>query len=508
MPESTSLASLLRNAGTSLRLEGTSDGGLTIEGVRDDSRRVRPGDLFVARTGSAHDGGRFIGEAIQHGAVAVVACEGVEVPNGPLVIRCKRPEEALGCLANAFQGNPADAMTLLGITGTNGKTTAATLIKQLLNVAGVKSGLMGTVEVDDGHEIRPTELTTPGAIELVENLARMRANGCRASVMEVSSHGLAQGRTCGLDFDVALFMNLSGDHLDFHGSMEEYAQAKAILFSGLKKGATALVNAHDPASKTMLADCVASTLGVRVGNAEARIDVEELITVTPKSVDAKGMELEIDSPWGHGACHLPLVGSHNAFNAGIALSAVCSQGISFQDAIDGLKQSTPPRGRLEPVHQPEDQLKVFVDYAHTDDAIANVLAALRGVVVDDQRLTVVFGAGGDRDRSKRPRMVQAACAGADLVMVTSDNPRTEDPEQIVREILDGVPAGARKHVQSEVDRAAAIARVIQEGRPGDIIVIAGKGHEDYQIIGTTKRHFDDVEVAREALLRRREAAPA
>ena len=508
MPESTSLPSLLRNAGRSLRLEGDAAGDVRIQGVRDDSREVQPGDLFVARCGTETDGGRYIEDALARGAAAVVASEGVVVPEGTFTIRCDRPEEALGDLSNAFHGNPSQGLALIGITGTNGKTTAATLLKQLLDSAGIACGLMGTVEVDDGRQVQPAHLTTPGAAATAEVLARMLANGCRASVMEVSSHALEQARTRGLDFQAGLFTNLSGDHLDYHGSMEDYARAKALLFAGLTPEATALVNAQDVASRTMLADCPARALGVRVGEAEPVVDVEALITVTPRSADAQGIHLRVDSPWGRGDCLLPLVGSHNAFNAAIALAAAVNQGVSFQDAIDGLSRVSPPRGRLQPVHEPDDQLRVFVDYAHTDDAIANVLAALRGVVGDGQRLVVVFGAGGDRDRSKRPRMVQAACAGADLVMVTSDNPRTEDPDQIVQEILAGVPAGEAGRVVSEVDRAAAIEQVIRDGRPGDFIVIAGKGHEDYQIIGTTRRHFDDVEVAREALHRRREVQPA
>ena len=442
------------------------------------------------------------------GAVAIVVIDGVVVPQGPLVIRCPQPEEALGWLLSAFYGDPGQHLALLGITGTNGKTTTATILKQLLEAGGRRAGLMGTVEVDDGKDVTPAELTTPGVVEVAEILARMRANDCQATVMEVSSHALEQGRTQGLAFDVAIFTNLSGDHLDYHGSMEAYADAKAKLFAGLAPDALAVLNQHDQASHVMLKDCRARAIGVLVGEKPPVIDLSETLHVFPEAMDVDGMSLRFVSPWGTGGCRVPLVGAHNAFNAGAALAAACGVGVDFDTALRGLSRVRSPRGRLEPVHQPADQLRVFVDYAHTDEAIVNVLRAIRDVVKTAGRLTVVFGAGGDRDRSKRPRMAKAACAAADLVMVTSDNPRTEDPEEIVREIFAGVPDMERPRVTCEVDRAVAIERVIQEARSDDIIVIAGKGHEDYQIIGTTKRHFDDVEIARQALDHRREATPA
>jgi UDP-N-acetylmuramoyl-L-alanyl-D-glutamate--2,6-diaminopimelate ligase len=247
---------------------------------------------------------------------------------------------------------------------------------------------------------------------------------------------------------------------------------------------------------------------VVVGEEAPIIEASDLLRVVPEVLDIDGMTLQVTSPWGSGACRVPLVGVHNAFNCAAVLATACAMGIEFNLALKGLEMAKAPRGRLEPVHTPEDTVRVFVDYAHTDDAITNVLHALKAVLPPRGSLTVVFGAGGDRDRSKRPRMAEAACRGADLVMVTSDNPRTEDPEEIVQEILAGVPESDRSRVSAEVDRAAAIDRAIQSAKPGDVVVIAGKGHEDYQIIGTTKRHFDDVESARSALMRRREGAPA
>lgn len=508
MPPPTSLANLLKSARTDVRLEAGDAEKCKVHGVREDSRLVHPGDLFIAREGTGTSGSAFLMDAIDRGAVAVVVAEGIDVPDGPVVLRTKDPVEALGRLASAFYGDPSDHLALVGITGTNGKTTIATLLKDLFGAAGGRSGLIGTVEVDDGLQRRPAELTTPGAIEIAESLSRMRENKCQWAVMEASSHALEQRRTEGLNFAAGIFTNLSGDHLDYHGSMATYAEAKARLFTGLSDEAIAIVNGADLASARMLESCKARAISVVVGEDRAVVDLPEVLRAVPENIDANGMTLNITSPWGEGTCRVPLVGVHNAFNCAAALATACALGMDFDTALGSLSHAKAPRGRLEPVHEMDDQLRVFVDYAHTDDALDNVLQALRGVVPAGGRLTAVFGAGGDRDRSKRPRMALAACRGADLLMVTSDNPRTEDPQEIVQEILEGVPQADRVRVQAEVDRAKAIERVIQDAKPGDLIVIAGKGHEDYQIIGTTRRHFDDVEIARGALLRRREEAPA
>ena len=306
-----------------------------------------------------------------------------------------------------------------------------------------------------------------------------------------------------MGFAAGVFTNLSGDHLDYHGSMESYSNAKARLFKSLSSDALAVVHAGDSASRVMLQEYGGYSIGVCVGEVEPVVATTDLVRVTIQSMDITGMTLRFESPWGDAEARVSLVGDHNAFNVGCALAVAVgmNQGksVTLARAIESLPSVRAPRGRLEPVHGEKDDIHVFVDYAHTDDALVNVLRAIRPVVPPQARLVVVFGAGGDRDRTKRPRMVQAACGGADLVMVTSDNPRTEDPEKIVEEILAGVPAEARDRVEFEVDRSQAIHRSIQSSHSGDVIIIAGKGHEDYQIIGHHKHHFDDLEIAREAL---------
>ena len=505
MTRSTPLANLLRAAGVSPRIEGGDAESCHVAGVRDDSRCVQPGDLFVARSGHATSGGRFIADALERGAAAVLLAPGISVDQPAVLVRCDDPAAALPSLAQAYHGNPSEQLALVGITGTNGKTTTATILKQVLDAAGWRTGLLGTVEVDDGREARPAALTTPGSAELAEVLARMVANDCRAAAMEVSSHALDQGRAAGLRFAVGVFTNLSGHHLDYHGTMEAYARAKGRLFAELAPDAMAIVNTADPASEAMLAGCAARAMGVRVEPTDRAIAVpaqgEVCVQVAELGID--GMTLQLETPWGAGDCRLPLVGAHNAFNAAAAVTAAVGAGVPFDAAMTALGGVAPPRGRLQPVHDPGDEIHVFVDYAHTDAAIANVLGAVRESVPPGGRLRVVFGAGGDRDRTKRPRMLQAACAGADLVMVTSDNPRTEDPESIVQEILAGGCEADRGRIDSEVDRAAAIERAILEASPGEVVIIAGKGHEDYQVVGTERRHFDDAEVAEAALARRR-----
>ena len=505
MPPTMSLANLLNAAGVSPQLERGDMASCCVSDVRDDSREVEAGALFVARGGHDTTGARFIDDALARGAVAVLAAPGVEIPGDVAVMRSDDPSGVLPLLAQAFHGHPSRHLGLIGITGTNGKTTTATLLKQILDGAGVRTGLLGTVEVDDGRSCEPASLTTPAAAELAALLGRMVGNGCAATAMEVSSHALDQGRTSGIEFKVGIFTNLSGDHLDYHGTMDAYARAKARLFTGLGPEATAVVNLADPASRTMLEGCGAKVIGVRVGDESAEVEIPDgrEVHVVVEEIDINGMTLRLTTPWGSGACRLALVGDHNAFNAGAAFAGAMGLGLDFDQVMSGLASVHPPRGRLQPVHEGEDDISVFVDYAHTDAAISNVLGAVRGVVPSGGRLRVVFGAGGDRDRTKRPRMLQAACAGADLVMVTSDNPRTEDPASIVREILAGAPEEDLERIDSEVDRAAAIERSILEATPGEVVVIAGKGHEDYQVVGTERRHFDDAEVATAALERRR-----
>ena len=505
-------------------------GDREIAGVTDDSRAVEAGWLFVARDAA------YIKDAVERGAVAVVTPPGrpdtpglervleVEVDKAPHTYAgLSIGQELCGRLAERFYGHPGRKLKLIGITGTNGKTTTAYLIQHLLGTAGVKCGLLSTVEVDDGKDRRPSELTTPGAIELTRTLARMVEHGCEAAVMECSSHALHQGRVAHLRFDAAVFTNLTGDHLDYHGDAETYAAAKAELFGLLRSGqchlsdtATAVINADDPAGVRMLRD-VPRVVRDRVqwttlDEATWRKMLREPAGPKPafaeiEALTATGTQVVLHGPWGERPVDLPLVGRHNVSNA--LQAAAAAWAVSEADPA-ALAEVPGVPGRLERVAAPHLHAglpTVLVDYAHTDDALANVLRAVQPTVYEGGKLWVVFGCGGDRDRTKRPRMMRVACELADVVVVTSDNPRTEDPQAIIDDILAEAPhvnAGPRatKAPQVEPDRAAAIRLAVQGADPRDTILIAGKGHEDYQIVGTVKRRFDDREQAAAALHRR------
>ena len=513
-----------------------------ITDLTEDSRTATPGCLFIARGGTKTDGRKFIADAIARGAVAVLSDDpNVEVPSrvaliltngnpsdavktgGPQALASAGAENAEGGnsypaliarLAERFFGNPSARVTLIGLTGTNGKTTTTHLIHQLLNgdrlaasgrrggngAVQRKCGLIGTVLTDDGRETKPSTLTTPSAIDVSRALARMVAHGCTHAVMEVSSHALDQGRVAALRFDVGVFTNLTGDHLDYHGSMPAYAASKARLFEmlpGERDGGLAVVNADDESAPRMVRDCKARVARCRLsedGQAEARAKV---IALHPT-----GTEVEFVGLWGAFEILLPLVGRHNVCNALQAACVAWRCGLTREDLVEILARVQAPPGRLEPVTRAGEPFGVFVDYAHTDDALENVLSALRPTVPAGGRLTVVFGCGGDRDKTKRPRMATVACRLADRVVITSDNPRTESPGAIIADILTGVPYETRRSVLTQADRRLAIEECIAAAKPRDVIVIAGKGHEDYQIVGTVKRPFDDRIVAREAVDRR------
>ncbi len=478
-------------------------GGHEVEvtSVTDDSRRVAPGALFVARAGANGDGRAYINDAIARGAVAVLADAGVEpIAGAAWMVAQGGTARVLPALAEAYCGGPSRRLRLVGITGTNGKTTTTYLYRHLARAAGKRCGLIGTVEVDDGAGTKPATLTTPGAIELSATFARMVANGCDSAVMETSSHALQQGRVAALRFNCAIFTNLTGDHLDYHGTMESYADAKAMLFASLDPCTTAIVNADDPAHVRMLRDCRANTITCSVRNPRASASVREL------RVGVSGMRLRFHGPWGDIEAEVPFTGRHNAMNTLQAVAAAWTNGIDARAIESALGACSAPPGRLEPVTAIDDPFAVVVDYAHTDDALQNVCGALRGVIAPGGRLITVFGCGGDRDPTKRPRMAKVACAHSDVVFVTSDNPRTEDPECIVDEVLAGVPSDAAVAVHRVTDRRSAIHAAIAEARDRDVVLIAGKGHEDYQIVGSVKHPFDDRTVAREALNDRERAA--
>ncbi len=436
--------------------------------ITDDSRRVMPGWLFAARPGTADDGARYIDDAMSRGAAAAVACDAT----------------TLATLAERVHGEPSKRLTLIGVTGTNGKTTVAYMIRHLLNATGGKCGMMTTIEVDDGSaKPQAAALTTPGSCEISRVLARMVTHGCETCVMECSSHALHQGRCDALDFDVAVFTNLSGDHLDYHGTMQAYAAAKARLFGLVGDHGRAVINRGDDYHRVMADACAGEVVTFHPGQ----------INIIDR--DTTGSTLEMPLADGAASLRFPLIGRHNVAN----LAAACGAVDATRGSIEAIQTMPPAPGRLERVSEADAPFTVLVDYAHTDDALRNVLEALRPLVQSGAALRVLFGCGGDRDRTKRPRMAAAACELADTVVVTSDNPRTERPQTIIDDILEGVPDAADDRVTTIVDRREAIDCIIRGAGEGDIVLIAGKGHEDYQIIGTTRQPFDDRVEARRVL---------
>ncbi len=511
------------------QMHGLSDWPVVTD-LTDDSRLVTPGSLFIARKGAGGlHGSRFLPKACKAGCVAVVSDAMAEIdvaalPDSLPVIGL--PEcDAATCshLASRFFDDPSHKLNVLAVTGTNGKTTVAWWMKYLLESTGVKTGLIGTIVTDVGTGPAPASLTTPGPIELQRLLAEMVGKDCQAVACEFSSHALDQGRTAGIDVDAAVFTNLTGDHLDYHGSMEAYADAKAKLFEGLKPDAVAVVNSESPYSQRMLRDCQAKVVATRIDEDEGTPDTElasedSVAHAKVLHCDVTGCEIELKVGNDLLRLTLPVIGRHNVMNALQAFAAVHAldrdQAIA-QNLIERLTTLPAVPGRLErvgvdwpvisAVEAPSDEKlpTVLVDYAHTDDALRNVLQALRAFLRDGQRLWVVFGCGGDRDRTKRPRMAEVAHILADSLVVTSDNPRTEEPLAIIDDILKGLPTHeSRKPTQILSDRAEAIDWVIQASAEQDVILIAGKGHEDYQILGKEKHHFDDREQVRESLRQR------
>ena len=472
--------------------------------------------LFIARSGTKADGRKFIPEALRAGAVAVLTDvaepalgRALEVP----VVVARDLPAAMARMAERFYGDPSSKLTLVGITGTNGKTTTAHLVHQLLNGVNIRCGLIGTVMVDDGATVAPATLTTPPATELSRTFGVMVEAACQAAVMEVSSHALDQSRVAALKFDIGIFTNLTGDHLDYHGTMDAYADAKARLFVMLPKDGCAIVNTEDAAAERMVKDCRAKVVRCRVAEG-ARVSAQMApgeAVATIRTVSLTGSRVQFAGPWGVFETMMRLVGRHNVMNALQALCAAHAAGVPGAALERVIKGAAAPPGRLEPVTTIKDEFAVLVDYAHTDDALRKVMTALLPLVKEKSepgRLIVVFGCGGDRDRTKRPRMGAAAAELADHIVVTSDNPRTERPSDIIDEILAGIPQAARAKMQVEVDRWCAISKAVQMARPGDLVLIAGKGHEPYQILpdgrgGTITQHFDDREAARAALADRR-----
>jgi UDP-N-acetylmuramoyl-L-alanyl-D-glutamate--2,6-diaminopimelate ligase len=491
-----------------VRLSG--DPATSIRGLAYDSRAVEPGFLFAALRGQKSDGNHYVDQAIDRGAVAVLS--GREARRGETRVAWARVENerrGLALAARNYYGRPDQRMRMVGVTGTNGKTTVCFLLESILKEAGLKPCLLGTVLYRYNRDETKAGRTTPESLDLHRLLDRYATAGARSCAMEISSHALALDRVAGIEFEAAVFTNLTQDHLDFHGTMDRYFEAKAILFRGLKSSAVAILNADDPHAERLrsLTPARVVTFGqsreadVRLESIDASIDGARLtlsiaptVALTGKGAGTRSIEIRS-----------PLLGRPNAWNIAAASAASLALGAPADAIVRSLLTVRGVPGRFERIDEGQP-FTVLVDYAHTDDALKNLLAAVRDL--RPRRVLTVFGCGGDRDRSKRPLMGAAAGGGSDMVFVTSDNPRSEDPMAIIREILPGVrrtmgddPRGGSEEERCLVipDRKEAIRRALSSAEPDDCVVIAGKGHETYQILGDRTIPFDDREVAREIL---------
>lgn len=472
------LSQLLR--GVSVR-ECHADMEMEISGVSYDSRKTAAGDLFVAMTGYETDGHKFIPMARDKGA-ACVLCQERPQGEGPYVL-VEDSRLALAQVGRAWYGDPAASMKMVGVTGTNGKTTTTYLLKDILEqAAGAKVGLIGTNQNMIGSEVIPTERTTPESFELQGLLRRMADAGCTHVVMEVSSHALYLKRVEGIRFAVGIFTNLTQDHLDFHKTMENYCDAKALLFTRCDVG---VYNADDPWAPRLMEE--ATCRKVSVGeHGDVPVDLAARnIVLTAEGVSFDAVTAEESVP-----VHVGIPGGFMVYNTLGVLAAARALGVSLEDSAGVLRHSAHVKGRVEVVPTLGDYT-MLIDYAHTPDALENVLSAARGFAKG--RVVALFGCGGDRDRTKRPKMGRIAADMADFVIVTSDNPRTEEPEAIIREILAGMEGTATPYAVVP-NRIEAIRYAMDHAQPGDVIILAGKGHETYQIIGHEKRHLDEREV--------------
>ena len=470
-------------------IKSTANMEMEVADVAYDSRKVTPGSLFVAVTGFVTDGNRFIPMALEKGAAAVVTA--VEPTTDIPYILVDSDRLALALIGRNFYGNPVENMKLIGITGTNGKTSSTLLLKHILEtVLGAKVGLIGTMENLIGQEVIPTERTTPESLELQALFARMRDAGCSHVIMEVSSHAIALERVGGVIFDVAAFTNLTEDHLDFHKTMENYCDTKAILFNRCKK---AVANQDDPWFDRM---CGSATCDLLTTSVQAE-----------QGLYAKDLELLSDGIRFTATCdknqtvvNLPIPGKFTVCNAMTALGCAMQLGISLTDAARALKTAKGVKGRVEVVPTPGKDYTVLIDYAHTPDGLENVLSSVRGFCKG--RLISVFGCGGDRDPIKRPIMGKIGVELSDIAIITSDNPRTEEPMAIIQDILKGVEGTEKNYIVME-NRPSAIRHAMDIAKKHDIIVLAGKGHETYQEIHGVKHHLDEREVVADYLAEER-----
>lgn len=476
---------------------------LEVTGLFNDARKVTPGSVFVAIPGTVVDGHKFIADAIKAGAIGLVVSNKEWVPDefAGFVLHTENTREALDMLAACFYEYPANSLFCIGVTGTNGKTSVTYMVEHIFQAMDVPIGVIGTVNHHLGAQVWPSEMTTPDPLFLQKRLQEFKEHGAKAVAMEVSSHALDQNRVTSVPFNTVIFTNLTRDHLDYHESMENYAEAKQKLFREQlyltnKFPCFAIVNTADKWGRRLkIADnAVLWTYGSH--DADLRYKILEM--------DFSRTRFEVTTPMGQGEVELPMSGEHNVLNALAAIGASLSAGVPLDKCIEALKSFEGVPGRLQAV-QNDKGISVFVDYAHTPDALENVLISLQTVrknLNSDAQIWTIFGCGGDRDKGKRPEMAKIACLYADRVVITSDNPRTEDPKGIIADIKAGVPDTALSKTEIVVERATAIREVLRAMQAGDVLLIAGKGHEDYQIIGTQKLPFSDFSVAEDALKER------
>jgi UDP-N-acetylmuramoyl-L-alanyl-D-glutamate--2,6-diaminopimelate ligase len=461
---------------------------LEISQIQYDSRKIRTGDLFVAVQGDREDGHSYVGDAVKRGAIAVVVERDVEVPLEVTKVVVPDSRAALSRVASVYFGRPSRRMEITGVTGTNGKTTTCYLLKSIYGAAGLNAGMITTVEYVIGHKKKRATLTTPESLDLQEILRSMAESGVHAVAMEVSSHGLVQKRVKDVDFSNAVFTNLTRDHLDFHGDMESYLSSKKMLFQAMTIGGIAAMNCDDPHWQEMVADTRARVIkyGFSEGADLRATGIEATLQGTKIDVTWNGKSLELESP---------LVGRHNAYNMMASAAAALSSGVEDYSVALGIKRLKKVPGRVEAFDLPNGA-RAFVDYAHTPDALFKVLGSLKEVT--GGRVICVFGCGGDRDKGKRPMMGEVSASLADHVIVTSDNPRREDPASIILDITKGIKG---HNYKVEPDRRKAIEEALRMTGSGDCVLVAGKGHEDYQIVGELRLPFDDRKVISELIER-------
>jgi UDP-N-acetylmuramoyl-L-alanyl-D-glutamate--2,6-diaminopimelate ligase len=487
------LKALERHMRQPLPARGISE--IDVRGLAYDSRQVEKGDLFLALTGLKAAGSDFAADAIARGAVAVVADAPAPGPVDVPWIVVDEARQAMAALAAEFYEHPSRSMTVVGITGTNGKTTTAYLLRSLFEAAGIKSGLLGTVSHFVGDEEFTSSRTTPESPDVQRMFRLMVDRGCGACVMEVSSHALALKRVDETRFAAAVFTNLTREHLDYHMDMESYFAAKRRMFEMLPPGAPGVVNLDDPRG-----DALAKAVSHPVTYA---INKPADVTPGPLTLSWEGLEFEVRTPRGSLRVRSRLIGRPNVSNILAAVATAAELDVPFAAIERGLAELAGVRGRFQVVSDRSDNITVVVDYAHTDDALRNLLETARPLA--QSRVITVFGCGGDRDRAKRPLMGAVAARLSDVVVVTSDNPRSEDPARIIEDIKRGVQSSDRNTITLLViaDRAEAIEQAIKLAEPGDLVLLAGKGHEKTQVLGDRELPFNEVEIAREALGRRR-----